>query len=132
MGTWGADAFGNDTAWDWVAELKNDEDGSVIIEALSGIVALPLGDQPEDWECCNALAAAEVMASARGNGTGDLPREASVWVAAHGDLVDAKLLTLASRAVKRILIDSELKDLWIDEGKERWNIAVSDLVARLR
>ena len=132
MGAWGPGVFENDDASDWVWELEDDTDGSVIIEALSAVVDTPVDEQPEAPECSNALAAAEVVAAARGNRATELPSEASVWIQAHSDLVEPGLLALASGAVERIAIDSELKDLWEEAGDEAWSAVVSDLLSRLR
>ena len=132
MGAWGPGVFENDDASDWVWELEDDSDGSVIIEALSAVVDTPVDEQPEAPECSNALAAAEVVAAARGNKAVELPTEASVWIQAHSDLVEPGLLALASGAVERIAIDSELKDLWDEAGDEAWGAVVSDLLSRLR
>jgi len=132
MGAWGPGVFENDDAGDWVWELEDDADGSVIIEALSVVVDTPIDEQPEAGDSSNALAAAEVVASARGPRSPGLPTEASVWIAAHAALVDRSWLALASGAVERIAIDSELKDLWDNAGDDAWSDVVADLLSRLR
>ena len=132
MGAWGAGPFENDDAGDWVWELEDDVDGSVIIEALSAVVDTPVDEQPEAPECSNALAAAEIVAAGRGLRGPALPSEASVWIQAHSDLIEPGLIALASGAVERIAIDSELKDLWDEAGDDAWAAYVSDLLSRLR
>ena len=133
MGAWGAGVFDNDDASDWVWELEDDADGQVLIEALSEIVDTPVDEQPEAPECSNALAAAEVVASARAaTSTSHLPTEASVWIQANRALVTPALVALASGAVERISIDSELKDLWDEAGDGTWAGIVADLQSRLR
>ena len=133
MGAWGAGVFDNDDASDWVWELEDDSDGQVLIEALSEIVDTPVDEQPEAPECSNALAAAEVVASARAAvSTSHLPTEASVWIQANRTLVTPALVALASGAVERIAIDSELKDLWDEAGDDTWAGIVADLQSRLR
>jgi len=132
MGAWGSGVFENDDAGDWVWELEDDADGSVIVEALSIIVDTAIDEQPDAGDSSNALAAAEVVASARGPRTPGLPTEASVWIQAHAALVDQSWLALASGAVERIAIDSELKDLWDASGDGTWADGVADLLSRLR
>ena len=133
MGAWGVGVFENDDASDWIWELEDDTDGRVLIEALSVVVDTPIDEQPEAPDCSNALAAAEVVAAARAAAsTAHLPTEASVWIQANRALVTPALLALASGAVERIALDSELKDLWDDAGDTSWQEIVADLQARLR
>lgn len=132
MGAWGPGPFQNDDASDWVWDLESDDDGSVVIEALSIIVDTPINDLPEVTECNNALAAAEVVASARGPRSSGLPDEAVVWINAHASRIDNSWLALASGAVERVMLHSELKDLWEQSRDDSWAEAVSDLVRRLR
>ena len=132
MGAWGPGPFQNDDASDWVWDLESDDDGSVVIEALSIIVDTPIDDLPEATECNNALAAAEVVASARGPRSPGLPDEAIVWISAHASRIDRSWLALASGAVERVMLYSELKDLWDETGDDTWHVGVADLVARLR
>jgi len=132
MGAWGPGAFQNDDAGDWVWDLESDDDGSVVIEALSIIVDTPIDEQPEASDCNNALAAAEVVASARGPRSVSLPDEAVVWINAHAARIDRSWLALASGAVERVMIDSELKDLWDQARDDSWSEGVADLVRRLR
>ena len=133
MGAWGSGVFENDDASDWVWELEDDTDGRVLIEALSIVVDTPVDEQPEAPDCSNALAAAEVVASARAtSSTSHLPTEALVWIQAHRELVTPGLVALASGAVERVAIDSELKDLWDEAGDGSWADVVADLQSRLR
>ena len=132
MGAWGSGPFQNDDASDWVWDLESDDDGSVVIEALSIIVDTPIDDLPEATECNNALAAAEVVASARGPRSPGLPDEVIVWISAHASRIDRSWLALASGAVERVMLYSELKDLWDETGDDTWHAGVADLVARLR
>jgi len=132
MGAWGPGPFQNDDAGDWVWDLESDDDGSVVIEALSIIVDTPIDEQPEATECAHALAAAEVVASARGPRSVSLPDEAVVWINAHASRIDRSWLALASGAVERVMIDSELKDLWDRARDDSWSEGVADLVRRLR
>ena len=132
MGAWGPGPFQNDDASDWVWDLESDDDGSVVIEALSIIVDTPMDELPEVTKCNNALAAAEVVALVRGPRSDSLPDEAIVWITAHASRIDRSWLALASGAVERIMIDSELKELWDETGDDSWHVGVADLVARLR
>jgi hypothetical protein len=131
MGAWGTGIFENDDASDWVWELEDDDTGSVIVDALSAVVDTPLEDLVEAPEACNALAAAEVVASASGKTVSALPGEATEWIGRNSGLVDATLIALARNAVDRIAINSELKDLWDEAGDTEWEQVVNGLRTRL-
>jgi Domain of unknown function (DUF4259) len=59
MGAWGHKNFENDDACDWVYDLEKSKDKQVIHEALN--IVLNNHDYLESPDCCNALAAADVV-----------------------------------------------------------------------
>ena len=131
MGAWGAGAFENDDAGDWVWELEDDEDGSVIEAALSAVVDTPGDELVEAGDASNAIAAAEIVATARDSATSTLPTEATEWLKRNAHLVTDDVRDLARRAVTRIGAASELRELWEDAGDPAWAESVSALRARL-
>jgi hypothetical protein len=132
MGAWGSGPFENDDASDWVWELEDDENGSVVIAALSEIVDTEIDGEIEAPEASNAIAAAEIVAAARGHHRAELPSEAREWIRVNAGLVDSSWLALAAGAVERIAIDSELKELWDEAQSSEWSEYVADLLSRLR
>ena len=134
MGTWGVNAFENDTALDWVWELEESEDLSVVVAALEG----PLADDADEYleapVCEMALAAAEIVAALKGHPPEKLPLEADDWVKRNrGRLkVDQELIETAHDAIARVVADSELRELW-DESEElaAWEKALESLQKRL-
>lgn len=130
MGAWGTGVFDNDDALDWFDALERRGADAVL-------VALQTVPQEDDFieapQANEALAAAEIVAAARGRPAADLPGEATDWVQAHGPAIGDELVDLAIGAVTRIREDSELKDLW-EEGDSaaEWLAVVDDLLARLR
>jgi hypothetical protein len=131
MGAWGPGVFENDDASDWVWELEDDTDGTVLADALSIVTTAPVSEFIEAPDASNALAAAEIVASARGSRAADLPTEAVVWLDAHSAVVDEKLVAKARTAVERIAADSELKELWDESDSTAWSTVVAALAARL-
>ncbi|HEY4215538.1 MAG TPA: DUF4259 domain-containing protein [Gemmatimonadaceae bacterium] len=135
MGTWGAGAFANDDAMDWLVDLESARDLRIISDALAavtdvaGYIEAPVGSI--------ALAAGEVVAALRGRPSPDLPPEVSQWVQAHALTPDRGLLDLARRAVASLSSDherSELQQLWAEaaaEDRDAWADAVADLQSRL-
>lgn len=132
MGTWGMTTFENDDASDWLYDLEADEDGSILARALQPVNQI--GDAYlEAPECCNALAAAEIIAALAGRPMQDLPENAQQWVDAHRSIDPKPLLAPAAiKAVARIRQTSELRELW-DEAPElpAWLASIDDLHRRL-
>lgn len=129
MGTWGHGTFENDGASDWVYELEKARDLSVIEAALDAVIGA--ADFLESSDCCNALAAAEVVAALRGKPSAELPPEVTAWVSGR-KAAPLPLVTKSMSAVVRILGDSELKELWAESGEVGdWESSVHDLKRRL-
>jgi len=128
MGAWGARSFENDDALDWVWELEESDDDSVVRSALA---AAHDEGEIEAPEAACACAAAEVVAAASGSPAEWLPDEVRNWVTAHGAAV-AGLRAEAHAAVQRVATHSELQQLWAEAGDDaEWDKAVGDLLGRL-
>ena len=133
-GGWDVGPFDNDDALDWVWELSESDDLSVVEEALraanssSGYLEAPTGSI--------ALAAAEVVAALKGKPRAQLPDEVATWVASHKFEVDDKLIQSARQAI--VLVrngeSSELAQLWSDSEEllDQWHKDLADLEARLQ
>jgi hypothetical protein len=129
MGAWSYGSFDNDDALDWVGELEGAEDLEPISEAFE--VVLEADDYLEAPEASMGIAAAEVVAALLGKPAGKLPEEIASWVAGKGPPTTA-LVKKAQRVVKRILTDSELKELWDEsEDSAQWKQEVEGLLQRL-
>ncbi len=63
MGANGAKNFENDDASDWVYDLTESDGPELLTEAFAIVEKLDFADAPD---CCIALAAAEVVAAAKG------------------------------------------------------------------
>lgn len=130
MGTWGLTSFENDDALDWVIELENAADTTILRDTLS-FVNQSEDDYLDTSDSCFALAAAEVVAALGGKPSPNLPNEVAKWVAGRGEPEPA-LLSHAKKAVKAVLEDSELKDLWEETDEhEDWVRDVEGLLERL-
>jgi hypothetical protein len=130
MGAWGIKNFENDDALDWILELEQAEDGSVLEETLK-VVTEHGEEYLEAPEACRALAAAEVVAALNHAGPPDLPDEVQQWVS-HHRLGNPMLTQLALSAIQRIKTNSELKELWDESASApEWYEVVSNLETRL-
>lgn len=136
MGAWGTGSFENDDALDFVVRLEH-EGETAIRAALEDVTGLGAGGYLEAPDASSAIAAGEVVAAARDGDVSRLPEAAQGWLAGHGDgLATPALLVLAHRAVERVLMQSELKELWeegdADAQSEAWATGVRQLIARLQ
>lgn len=134
LGAWSANTFGNDTACDWIWQVTESDDLSVVARALSDALAGGADDLDADLGSLG-LGAAEVVARLRGRGsTPDAYTEnLDDWVREHQALDTDALLPQARQVVDRVSIkDSELRDLWEEsESFDDWMEVVSDLRRRL-
>lgn len=124
--------FANEEARDWLFDLFDERDIYFIHNTLEIIVDYPSSEKPESWDSLCALAAAELVAAARGNPSADFPPEARDWLDAYGMEVDNEVTTLARKAIDRVQSDSVLKDELEADGKSaEWQSVIKDLRHRL-
>jgi len=102
MGAWGDGNFENDDALDWVWTLEHDTDGSALRAALEPVAEGRDSDEPLGVQASRALAAAAVIARARGTSREALPAEAEAWLTGYGRVVDPDLVRVAADAVIRV------------------------------
>ena len=128
MGTWGHRSFQNDGALDWLRDLE--AKGIVAIRhALRRVARAKPTEYIDVDDAQPAIAAAEVVAAARGHGIAKLPVEVTEWLDASATKVAAVDAALACKAVTRALVKSELQELW--NGDRAWKRAVDNLLGRL-
>jgi hypothetical protein len=129
MGAWGPRSFDNDSAHDWLAEL----DGIRSLRATLERVIKRKATADIDVDDASAvIAAAEVIAAARGHAPKDTPEQLTEWVAHHGDKVTAADAKQAASAIARVQKGSELQELWADHGRKNpWTREVAKLLKRL-
>jgi hypothetical protein len=130
MGAWDTGSFENDDALDWVVRLNKARDTSILHEAFTSV--LHANGHLETPRCCEAVAAAEVVAVLRGRPLAKLPQEVPTFVARVAAAPSPELLAMAAKAVERVRTKSELRELW--EGSvsaKHWLADVSDLQQRL-
>ena len=132
MGAWGAGSFENDDALDWLGELSPGDGWDPVRAALESIDAGEPGEPPAS-SCTRALAAAELVAAARGHPTKDVPASAARWLAAAGAPPPTDLVAQASAAVAAIRRASELRELFREAGDLRaWSAEMRRLDGRLK
>jgi hypothetical protein len=130
MGANGAKNFENDDASDWVYDLTESDGPELLTEAFAIVEKLDFADAPD---CCIALAAAEVVAAAKGKPSSDLPDEIRTWLENQDHLDKFKKLDKrAAKVAKKVQAKSELRDQWEESDDwHNWQMAVEGLLKRL-
>ena len=129
MGAWGHRNFDNDTAADYVATFQENPVESTIFESLEAAFE----DEYVDADVASeALAAAEIVAAAQQKATSDFPQDLLSSIASLHFINPESAKKLARRAVKAILKESELQELW-EEGDDykSWRAVQRELLERL-
>lgn len=143
MGAWGCNAFENDTAADWLADLPQDGIGRHVEDALQAALPSPLalmqklaGKPVEEYldadVACNALVAAELVAAWNGNAHAALPDAVKALLKDQAAGFNRDLAELARMAVARIGQASELRELWEETDEfSVWQQELAHLLRRL-
>ena len=125
MGAWSHEPFGNDDALDWVYQLEDIQDDSVLARVFNRAIE----NQDDYLEADDAfviVAAAEVVAKLLGKGTqqDSYTEQVDEWVKSVDFQPSADLLAKAQTALDLVLgEESELKELWSEaeeEDRDAW------------
>ena len=130
MGAWEVGSFDNDDALDWVYELEEADDLSILSDAFEAVLEED-GNYLDEVDCAVAIGAAEVVAGLMGNSDGALPDEVRAWIKTQPK-PSGPLVADGLKSLRAILKDSGLKDLWEEtEYYDDWKGGVLDLIARM-
>jgi Domain of unknown function (DUF4259) len=135
VGAWGTGIFENDDAMDWALDFQRAPSQRSLREAFEAVVGVEDYLERDQGSC--ALAAAEVLAAARGRSGRDVPRALRDWAAANQGVAIPELIVQALAAVDRVTVveSSELAELWAETAKGNdaamWVASVDDLRRRL-
>lgn len=129
MPGWGTGSFENEDAQSFLGTLKSKEPAE-----LKALIAR--ATQSENYlngqESSIVIAAAEVVATAKGNPPENVPRQIVEFVEKSGGEPSDEMNELARKAVEKIRTNSELKDLWLEaDGLNEWSAALRNLEQRL-
>ena len=125
MGAWSHEPFGNDDALDWVYQLENVKDESVLARVFNRAIENQ-DDYLEADDGFVIVAAAEVVAKLLGKGTqqDSYTEQVDEWVKSVDFQPSADLLAKAQTALDLVLgEESELKELWSEaeeEDRDAW------------
>ena len=132
MGAWGEKAFENDSALDWFNDLET-EGVEALRHLLESVAETDEADYLDIDDGAASIAAAEIVAAARGRGRDRVTKPVIAWLDANaGELVEEDIV-LAAGAVERVVAEnSELRELWEEGGADSaWHADVRTLLSRL-
>lgn len=126
MGAWGIGTFDNDGACDWVYDLEETTDLSLLESTLAPDNPDPEGDL--------ILAAAEVVYALHKTPRNTLPEDVQGWIEKHRDLDVTHLLPKAVAAIDQVLNeDCDLYDCWKEaDDFAVWEKDVKELQFKLK
>jgi hypothetical protein len=127
VGAWGLHFDENDDAGDWLAGFDDAPSWSVVDQALN----LDAAGYLEAPECCEALAAAEIVAAGLGKASARLEPRFTAWAQENSDGANERR-ELARSSLARVRDGSELQELWEDTDEfADWQQSVDETVSRL-
>lgn len=137
MGTWSEDNFGNDDAGDWIWDLEKSKGLDTLLAPIQLVIAEE--DYLEGPICSEALAASEIIAASVSGDYSRIPEEAKNWLSKKQGLIfgsKPKIEVLhakqALEAVKKITANSELQELWEEDGENKaWRAVQNSLMTKL-
>lgn len=129
MGAWGYGIFENDTVLDWVEDLLETQDLSLITESIEMVLD---DSEIESYTAEIALGAIEILAALQDRpGNEEYDEELENWINRHKGQ-GKELLVHSQKALGKILDESELREL--REGSEKfeeWVKIIKELEGRL-
>lgn len=126
MGAWDCGSFSNDDALDFIAGVKSIDDLKRSFAAL-----MAASDGPADTGLASeAIAAVDMVAGMMGRPASDMPDDLEGTLAQLGEAT-AGLMDEASKAVRQVLDNSELAELWREAEFAEWQESIDDLLQRL-
>lgn len=134
MGAWGAGSFENDDAADFLGDVLENGDISLLREVFDNV--LTSTEYVESPDACQAIVAAEIIAAALGRPTlaAQQVQELAALLPTIRPDIDAGLVAQAADALARILEpNSELLELWEEsESLLEWQALMQELRLQLR
>lgn len=134
MGAWGYGSFENDDAADFLDDVTDSGDTSLLREALDNV--LTSTEYVEAPDACQAIIAAEIIAAMSGRPTlaAERQEELGEWLQRIRPAMDPELVSQAREALLRILAEnSELRELWEEvEDYSEWQDSLSELLLQLQ
>ena len=132
MGAWGPGPFDNDSALDFLADVLNGEGSWESVTGILTAIAEADDDAYVDVDdASGALVAAELVAARHGKPLEYTPDEVLDWLKALGSPATLEHRLIAVAAVRRVLENSELQELWEAGPDSEWTKAGEDIITRL-
>ena len=131
MGTWGVKVFDNDSALDWISEIEEEKDLSLVFVKLIEVVKQNSDNIDEaliDADLASeALVSIEIIAALLKKPCCELPQQISKWLK-NKKLPDRRLISFFTNLVRDGVMGKDFKIEWKNSTyKEKWNFIVRSL-----
>jgi hypothetical protein len=130
MGTWGTGSFENDQALDWLAELMETNDLSLLEESL---VIKDIQSYLDVNIAIDIIVACEIVAALLNKSSEKLPNDAKKWIKKNNNLDAMCLVAKCKNGLSRIVAkNSEIKELWEESDSfGEWMTKIKELTSRI-
>lgn len=130
MGAWGEKIFENDSAIDWITELEEEKDLTLVIGKLAEILQeynRNKDDLIESVLASEGLAATEIVLALMNKSSDELPKETLKWLKRKKG-PDRKLISFFNRIIKDLDLGEGFSEEWVTySNDEKWEFIISSL-----
>lgn len=130
---WGVNTFDNNDAIEWLKGIEENNDFKKVNTLIKSLNDLADLDDVVLKECTEALAAIEVIASAKTDNFKTFPADKVDWLSNADFAFSEEEIKAALKLAKSIKKDSEIKELFLDSPLlKSWNEYMDELIKKLK
>ena len=128
MGAWGVKSFENDSALDFITELEDEKDLTIIVFKFSEFISASEEEEIIDSDMATeVLAAAEIVSVLLGNLSDEVPKKIYKWIEKKRNY-DRKIISLFNEIINEGDFDNEFINTWNNYTKDqKWKYILNYL-----
>ncbi len=128
MGAWGVKTLENDIALDWLAELEDEKDLSLVVVKFLNLYEEYANEELIDSDLSSeVLAAAEVVSALLGLPSPELSKELVKWLEKK-TLYDRNLVSIINEIIKVTEFENDFKSEWKKYSKDqKWSFVLESI-----
>lgn len=130
---WGVNTFDNNDAIEWLKDIEKNNDFKKVNTLIKSLNDLADLDDVVLKECTEALAAIELVASAKTDNFKTFPADKLEWLSNAEYSFSEAEIKAALKLAQSIKKDSEIRELFLDSPMlKTWNEYMDDLIKKLK
>ena len=130
---WGVNTFDNNDAIEWLKNIEANNDFKSVNNLIKSLNGLSDLDDVVLKECTEALAAIELVASAKTDNFKTFPADKVDWLTKSEYSFSETEIKAAAQLAKSIKKDSEIRELFLDSPLlKSWEEYMDDLIKKLK